>query len=382
MSLITSCPACGTMFRVVPDQLKISEGWVRCGHCAEVFDATAHLAQPTPEPLPLAVPEPVVDDPVTQPGWLEPDLMGPAEPRPPEAPVRRTFADAPVIAQDAPAAGFGLPPSPGAPTRPFTRPPWPSATPPVPATSPPPVARPAAEPPEAASAEAEDILEPSPLDAPFVFHRSDILDSQAPASVPAPSPGASPSRPVVLLQGDDVEPDANIDQVSFVRQARRKAFWRSPFARFILALVALVLAAALLLQAAYHDRDRLALAQPQIKPALEQMCQLLECRLAPPRQIDAVVIDSSGFNRLRSDIYRLSFTLRNTAPVDVAAPSLELTLTDTQDQPVLRRVLSPADYGVQQPALGAASDWSGAVGLTVAAGGARIAGYRLLAFYP
>ncbi|WP_299763436.1 zinc-ribbon domain-containing protein, partial [Ramlibacter sp.] len=29
MSLITSCPACGTMFRVVPDQLKISEGWVR-----------------------------------------------------------------------------------------------------------------------------------------------------------------------------------------------------------------------------------------------------------------------------------------------------------------------------------------------------------------
>ena len=44
MSLITSCPACGTMFRVVPDQLKISEGWVRCGHCGDVFDASAHLA--------------------------------------------------------------------------------------------------------------------------------------------------------------------------------------------------------------------------------------------------------------------------------------------------------------------------------------------------
>src|SRR3712207_986867 len=45
MSMITGCPACGTMFKVVPDQLKISEGWVRCGHCAEVFDATAHLQQ-------------------------------------------------------------------------------------------------------------------------------------------------------------------------------------------------------------------------------------------------------------------------------------------------------------------------------------------------
>ncbi len=43
MSLITRCPACGTMFRVVPDQLKISEGWVRCGHCGEVFDATENL---------------------------------------------------------------------------------------------------------------------------------------------------------------------------------------------------------------------------------------------------------------------------------------------------------------------------------------------------
>ena len=43
MSLITRCPACGTMFKVVPDQLRISEGWVRCGHCADVFDATAHL---------------------------------------------------------------------------------------------------------------------------------------------------------------------------------------------------------------------------------------------------------------------------------------------------------------------------------------------------
>lgn len=372
MSLITSCPACGTMFRVVPDQLKISEGWVRCGHCAEVFDATAHLAEPAPEP--------VADDPVTQPGWLEPDLPVPT-PTPTPVPARRGFTDAPFIPPEPTAAPAGSPAAAGAPTRPFTRPPWPAASPaPTPAATPPATPAP---PPTAAPAEQEEaILEPSPLDAPFVFHRSDILDSQAPASVPAPQHVPTPSRPVVLLQGDDVEPDANIEQVSFVRQARRKAFWRSPFARFILSLVALALLGALLLQAAYQDRDRLALLQPQLKPALEQMCQWLECRLAPPRQIEAVIIDSSGFNRLRADTYRLSFTLRNTSPVDVAAPSMELTLTDTQDQPVLRRVLSPADYGVQQPALGAAADWSGAVGLTVNAGGARIAGYRLLAFYP
>jgi predicted Zn finger-like uncharacterized protein len=42
MSLSTRCPACETVFKVVPDQLKVSKGWVRCGRCAEVFDAAAH----------------------------------------------------------------------------------------------------------------------------------------------------------------------------------------------------------------------------------------------------------------------------------------------------------------------------------------------------
>jgi predicted Zn finger-like uncharacterized protein len=42
-SLATRCPACGTVFRVVPDQLRVSEGWVRCGRCANVFNASASL---------------------------------------------------------------------------------------------------------------------------------------------------------------------------------------------------------------------------------------------------------------------------------------------------------------------------------------------------
>ena len=46
MSLKTRCPACDTVFKIVPDQLKVSKGWVRCGRCAEVFDAAAHAATP------------------------------------------------------------------------------------------------------------------------------------------------------------------------------------------------------------------------------------------------------------------------------------------------------------------------------------------------
>lgn len=43
MSLATRCPACNTTFRVVQDQLKVSEGWVRCGHCDEAFNALEGL---------------------------------------------------------------------------------------------------------------------------------------------------------------------------------------------------------------------------------------------------------------------------------------------------------------------------------------------------
>ena len=35
---------------MVADQLKISDGWVRCGHCSDVFDATIHLQAWAPTP--------------------------------------------------------------------------------------------------------------------------------------------------------------------------------------------------------------------------------------------------------------------------------------------------------------------------------------------
>ncbi len=39
----TRCPSCKTVFRVVPDQLRVSEGWVRCGRCTHVFNAAENL---------------------------------------------------------------------------------------------------------------------------------------------------------------------------------------------------------------------------------------------------------------------------------------------------------------------------------------------------
>ena len=73
MSLATSCPSCGTVFRVVQDQLKISEGWVRCGHCQEVFNALEGLFDLARRDTRSGAPDlatPATTNP-TDPAWLE-----------------------------------------------------------------------------------------------------------------------------------------------------------------------------------------------------------------------------------------------------------------------------------------------------------------------
>jgi predicted Zn finger-like uncharacterized protein len=43
MTLVTTCPHCSTRFKVVPDQLKLRQGLVRCGVCQQVFSGSQHL---------------------------------------------------------------------------------------------------------------------------------------------------------------------------------------------------------------------------------------------------------------------------------------------------------------------------------------------------
>jgi hypothetical protein len=187
--------------------------------------------------------------------------------------------------------------------------------------------------------------------------------------------------------------------VSFVRDARRQAFWRRSSVRAGLGLLALLLATLLILQVALQQRDSLVAQRPELRPALLALCAQLHCEIGPLRRIEAIAIDSSTFNRIGADAYRLSFALKNSGTTPLAMPSLEVTLTDTQDQALVRRVLTPAQFGAAAAMLSPGADFSGAVAMKVSAGensgGAatspaspaasgplRVAGYRLLAFYP
>ena len=473
MSQITRCPSCATLFKVVPDQLRISDGWVRCGNCQEVFDATLSL-QETPAPvlspglgaegqapadaivasewsgsaaqnvsvadadavpataalsqdteLDLLAAEMPVDhttpeveqilfegkateDAATA-EWLsalpEPDaaleqaeasLQGlrPAGYELPAAlltdpdgeeewatnetrdefPLQQTLSAGPQKASTSPAAAVWEPP--------FT-PELKAASLPQDGTDPEPVkvfftssAAVKAEKTDgtntaqhwsAGTAHAANRVPATPsVHGEELASETQVLAETMPEQEPVPS-----------LSDAQHEP-------SFVRSARRKALWHRPSVRWALGAVALLLTAALLLQVAVQQRHYLASAHPQWRPALEALCVSLRCDVQPYQHIASVVVDGSAFNKLRGNTYRFALALKNQSAVPVALPAVELTLTDTSDQPVLRRVLTPSELGAPA-ALPAGGEWSASLEMDLALDSdmpARIAGYRVLAFYP
>ncbi|MFJ3464818.1 DUF3426 domain-containing protein [Achromobacter spanius] len=109
MALTTRCPQCGTSFKVVPDQLRVRNGLVRCGACSTVFDGRACLVSAPGAPVAAAVP-PAAPLPSSAAAIAAPVLSAP-EPHPPAAPI--------------PAPAFSpVPAAPAAPAEPRVVLPW------------------------------------------------------------------------------------------------------------------------------------------------------------------------------------------------------------------------------------------------------------------
>ncbi len=372
MSLITQCPACSTMFRVVPDQLRISEGWVRCGQCDEVFDANAHLqnyAEPQratePDPAPPAEPHPehfpaprhVPENPVDAYDWGpvlgEPEQPAALEAEEENAPMRdgltptafqnpnEPYFDEPVAVahgeatEPLPAMDAFLAQSPHGPTQ--------------------------AEPMAGVDELPQPALEPAPqMDA---HGEGAVADESL-----APEAGAQASDEMPL---------------SFMRQSPDSTLPGRPWVRNALVLLCVLLSAVLALQYLLAEKDRLAATAPSLRPLLVASCEWLGCTVSAPRQIESIAIESSTFTSLKPGVYVLNLTVKNTAAIELAAPALELTLTGMQDQALLRKVLLSAEtLGKQQIPAGAELSTSLPVRVLAGAAAEKIAGYKLLAFYP
>ena len=404
MSLATRCPSCGTVFRVVQDQLRVSEGWVRCGRCNGVFNAAevlfdidsgATVAVDLESPGPASVAPP----PPPRPPAPPPPRHAPADA--PE-PAARPFE--PAAARSAPPAGSQHPAdsAPWAGGRQEPRfdadvhsnahvdDPWPRA-----GHAEQPLLRapsrhlddpadeiiitdhvPTAGRPSQTTAQPPGLVDEPAIRADFsaaataAAHHAATIEATTtahPAATTAASASFRPS-PVQTLP-------------SFLRTAERNALWRRPAMRAAAGIGVALLGSVLVMQAAVLWRDTLAARWPASTPALAGLCRLAGCSVQPLRRIESLAVRSSGLNRLEgSTLYRLQVVLQNRADTALMMPALDLSLNDAQGKLVARRVLQAAELGAPQAVLQAGQELP--IQALLSTGERRVDGYTLELFYP
>lgn len=343
MSLATRCTACGTIFRVVQDQLKVSEGWVRCGRCQQVFNALQNLFD------------------------LEREAPPPWPPQASEAPKT-----------------------------------WDATLPVPPGSTPAPRPAPAPEPERAVAGDEGIDSDPSALSTQPLL-RTASLDTTAPDEPTAEDTGFEDARfneDLLDEEEEDLEvfgasqlepmPSAfepphtsatDLPPPRFIREAEQAARWNRPAVRVTLALLLVLSTLGLLGQVGVHWRAEFAARWPESRVVLDPLCAALDCRILPPRRLERLSVDASGLTQLAvPGQYKLSVVLRNHGQTTVLLPAVELTLTNALGSVVARKVLTASELGAHQDSIGAGAELS--LQALLGVGDAAIAGYTVDLFYP
>jgi predicted Zn finger-like uncharacterized protein len=115
---------------------------------------------------------------------------------------------------------------------------------------------------------------------------------------------------------------------------------------WLLVFLTLFLLLALLAQLAYFLRTEVVSRFSQTKHIYATVCKELGCKVELPKELEFLTIDDSDMQEHleRENVLQFSSTLINHANYPQAYPTVELTLTNTDDEPVLRKTLKPAQY--------------------------------------
>jgi predicted Zn finger-like uncharacterized protein len=184
----------------------------------------------------------------------------------------------------------------------------------------------------------------------------------------------------------DNELAADVAYADRFSRARRPRPARAMAALYAMAIT--LLAVLLGAQALFHYSSAIAAHWPGSAPTLTRLCETVGCAVRP---LDDTAMQYLAFDAsdLQADpahkgLLTLTASIRNRAGWTLAYPHLELTLTDAQDQVVVRRALAPADYagGTVDVARGIAANGEVNLKLFIDASATVQAGYRLYMFYP
>lgn len=238
------------------------------------------------------------------------------------------------------------------------------------------------------SADGEDeFFDETALGPPTVTRRRAEAVDLPPASADAERADAlpEPTEPVAEQDrfGEEIpqgEPAAGEDRSDRGPPTGRR---RSIDIAYAVAVPAVVLL--LIGQAVFHFRDAIAARWPAARPVLAKVCEAAGCAVRPPRDIADLLILGSDLQAdpAHKGLLILTATVRNRAATALAYPYLELTLTDAQDQVVVRRALAPSEYagGTADLTAGIPANGEVAIKVFIDASATAQAGYRVYLFY-
>jgi predicted Zn finger-like uncharacterized protein len=305
MALAARCPHCRALFRVIADQLKLRGGLVRCGECRHVFDAIGSLSYVDDRSLPR-------DEN--------------------EAPIGGAALTGPAAARRGAA--------PAAPSRPAARAGTGAARP---------------QPGRARQAVAADVIRdelavPTLIGSPEPNGPGARDDGGAVTARIEPQLASqrAPAEYAALLDAGDgavaaeeleaAEPEAP----SFLPtedEARRQRLTQ------ILGGACVPLALFAFVQFGLALRSDALEAWPTLRPLLTRACHWYGCSVAWPQHAELLTIVGSELAAIPgTDVIELNAAIRSRAPFVMALPAIEVTLNDTQNRTIARKVFLPVDY--------------------------------------
>lgn len=318
--MFTVCPKCALTLAVTTADLRIAQGYVRCGRCQNVFNALARLSEERPAEAPAPSPRaPAAESPQTPPTPSEPaaaisDLPLPAPPDPAEPSVAAD--DTGEIEIELDASAF-------------------LASAPAPDASAPDTAAPDEPPPDApASTEAAESQTDVPASAQAVSATSEPasgttavtetqIETSGPAAAISEQTNTAPEHPDGALE----------------LEARR------PRAGLVLKLGAAALVIALALQIINHYRDALA-ASPALSAPLGAVYSALGVKIAPRWNLHAYDVRQLGASvagaKAGEIVVRAS--VKNSGNRAQPLPLLRVTLQDRFGNRIAARDVPPGEY--------------------------------------
>ena len=196
----------------------------------------------------------------------------------------------------------------------------------------------------------------------------------------------------LAVKNEEIQSEALPTEISAVTNTGEQDSYafdaiQSPKVSRVWGLISIFLLVTLTGQIIYLFRAEISILAPSARPYLEQYCEVLNCKVPVLQQAELLSIESSDMQKgaaRQQGVATLTAMIRNQATFPQVLPSLELTLTDTQDRALASRIFTPGEYLEENRHLSDTIESNKEISVTLKIDSRNLnaAGYRLLLLYP